>query len=85
MTLPIADGPVPKHEQLRSLLESRIAAEFSPGDPLPGERALEDEYGVSRITVNRALQSLRARGLIAVRPGVVRVLDRAGLARRAGL
>ena len=62
MTLPIADGPVPKHEQLRSLLESRIAAEFSPGDPLPGERALEDEYGVSRITVRRAIGDLVAAG-----------------------
>ena len=62
MTLPIADGPVPKHEQLRSLLESRIAAEFSPGDPLPGERALEEEYGVSRITVRRAIGDLVAAG-----------------------
>ena len=62
MTLPIADGPVPKHEQLRSLLESRIAAEFSPGDPLPGERALEEEYGVSRITVRRAIGDLVAEG-----------------------
>ena len=62
MTLPIADGPVPKHEQLRSLLESRIAEEFSPGDPLPGERALEEEYGVSRITVRRAIGDLVAAG-----------------------
>jgi CRP/FNR family transcriptional regulator len=54
--------------------------------PLPaGQAGLGAELGLSRITVNRALQSLRARGLITIRPGVVRVLDRAGLARRAGL
>ena len=63
MPHPITDGPVPKHEQLRSILESRIAAEYSPGDPLPGERALEEEYGVSRITVNRAFAELAREGL----------------------
>ena len=62
MPHPITDGPVPKHEQLRSILESRIAAEYSPGDPLPGERALEEEYGVSRITVRRAIGDLVAAG-----------------------
>ena len=62
MPHPITDGPVPKHEQLRSILESRIAAEYSPGDPLPGERALEVEYGVSRITVRRAIGDLVAAG-----------------------
>ena len=64
MPHPITDGPVPKHEQLRSILESRIAAEYSPGDPLPGERALEEEYGVSRITVRRAIGDLVAAGVI---------------------
>ena len=62
MPHPITDGPVPKHEQLRSILEARIAAEYSPGDPLPGERALEEEYGVSRITVRRAIGDLVAAG-----------------------
>ncbi|UIZ92041.1 GntR family transcriptional regulator [Corynebacterium sp. CNCTC7651] len=54
----ITDGPVPKHAQLREILERTIAEELSPGDPLPGERALEEEYGVSRITVRRAIGDL---------------------------
>ena len=58
----IQDGPVPKHEQLRSILEALISTELVPGDPLPGERALEEKYGVSRITVRRAIGDLVAAG-----------------------
>lgn len=58
----IISGPVPKHAQLRALLEQRCATELSPGDLLPGERALEEEYGVSRITVRRAIGDLVAAG-----------------------
>jgi CRP/FNR family transcriptional regulator, cyclic AMP receptor protein len=57
------------------------------GDAVPllaGQAGLGAELGLSRITVNRALQSLRVRGLIEIRPGEVRVVDVAGLARRAG-
>lgn len=54
----ITDGPEPKHAQLRAILEQRCATELKPGDPLPGERALEEEYGVSRITVRRAIGDL---------------------------
>ena len=58
----ITDGPVPKHEQLRAIIDELISTELSPGDPLPGERALEEAYGVSRITVRRAIGDLVAAG-----------------------
>lgn len=58
----ITDGPIPKHAQLRALLERRCAEELAPGDLLPGERTLEEEYGVSRITVRRAIGDLVAAG-----------------------
>lgn len=58
MVLVITDGPVPKHVQLRAILERRCAEELKPGDALPGERALEEEFGVSRITVRRAIGDL---------------------------
>lgn len=58
----ITDGPQPKHAQLRQILERRAAGELKPGDPLPGERALEEEFGVSRITVRRAIGDLVAAG-----------------------
>lgn len=66
---PITDGPPPKHAQLRVILEELCDTQLHPGDLLPGERALEETYGVSRITVRRAIGDLvisgrlrRARG-----------------------
>ncbi|WP_342318586.1 GntR family transcriptional regulator [Corynebacterium mayonis] len=58
----ISDGPVPKHAQLRLILERMCDEELRPGDPIPGERSLEDNYGVSRITVRRAIGDLVAAG-----------------------
>lgn len=58
----IEDGPVPKHAQLRAILEEMSTTVLSPGDMLPGERTLEEFYGVSRITVRRAIGDLVASG-----------------------
>lgn len=58
----ITDGPVPKHAQLRRILEQLCDDKLSPGDILPGERAIEEFYGVSRITVRRAIGDLVASG-----------------------
>lgn len=58
----IVDGPIPKHAQLRDILEQMAATTLSPGDILPGERVIEDFYGVSRITVRRAIGDLVASG-----------------------
>ena len=60
----ITDGPVPKHAQLRAILERRCVEELKPGDTLPGERALEEEFGVSRITVRRAIGDLVNDGVL---------------------
>ncbi|MDY6050469.1 MAG: GntR family transcriptional regulator [Corynebacterium sp.] len=51
-----------KHEQVRLQLEEMIAHELEPGDMLPGERHLEEAFGVSRITVRRAIGDLVASG-----------------------
>lgn len=60
--LEIVDGPVPKHAQLRDLLEQMATTTLQPGDMLPGERVIEEYYGVSRITVRRAIGDLVAAG-----------------------
>lgn len=60
----ISDGPIPKHEQLRALLEQRCTADLAPGAALPSERQLCEEYGVSRITVREALRQLVAGGTL---------------------
>ncbi|RSZ64731.1 GntR family transcriptional regulator [Corynebacterium hylobatis] len=58
----IMDGPTPKHAQLRAILEELCDTRLHPGDLLPGERVLEETYGVSRITVRRAIGDLVAAG-----------------------
>jgi GntR family transcriptional regulator len=54
-----------KYAQIIDEIERAIAdGELAPGDRLPPERALAADYGVSRMTVRQALQSLESRGLV---------------------
>lgn len=64
-------GPIALYYQLQQQLSQRIrSGEFRPGDPVPTEEQLCTEYGVSRITVRRALDALLAQGLILRRRGI---------------
>jgi len=61
---------VPLYYQLDTILREKILSRgFEPGVPLPGEDALAEEYGISRITVRQALSSLEKDGLIIRRRG----------------
>ncbi|WP_285760072.1 PLP-dependent aminotransferase family protein [Nocardiopsis ansamitocini] len=42
---------------------------YSPGEKLPSSRALVERFGVSPVTVSRALAVLAAQGLVRTRPG----------------
>jgi GntR family transcriptional regulator len=66
-----AGAGVPLHRQLFLVLHDEIArGALAPGEPLPTEQALCDQFGVSRITVRRALADLADAGLIERRQGV---------------
>ncbi|MBD8704790.1 GntR family transcriptional regulator [Frigoribacterium sp. CFBP9039] len=54
----IVDGSVPKHEQLRGILQEMAATELPAGAAVPSERQLMADYGVSRITVREAVGQL---------------------------
>jgi GntR family transcriptional regulator len=58
-------SPLPLYYQLRNALLQQIeSGSLVPGDTLPTERELIDRFGVSRITVRQALNSLTADGLL---------------------
>ncbi|PRQ10500.1 GntR family transcriptional regulator [Corynebacterium sp. 13CS0277] len=57
------DGP-PKHAQLREILEEICRTQLKAGDMLPGERAIEQAFGISRITVRRAIGDLVNQGVL---------------------
>jgi len=62
---------IPLYYQIERAIRERIeTAEFDAGDPLPSEEALCEHYGVSRITIRRALAELHRQRLIVRRHGV---------------
>jgi DNA-binding GntR family transcriptional regulator len=54
-------GPVPKHQQLREILLDHIEGSDTER-PIPSERELAQKYGVARMTVRQAVESLVAEG-----------------------
>lgn len=67
----LPDAGVPLHRQLFLVLHDEIArGALAQGDPLPTEQSLCEQFGVSRITVRRALADLADQGYIERRQGV---------------
>jgi DNA-binding GntR family transcriptional regulator len=57
--------PTPLYEQLAAVLRQMInSGELQPRDPLPSESHLQQDHGVSRGTIRRALDILREEDLI---------------------
>ena len=64
-------SPTSLHEQVTQDLLARIqGGQLRPGEPLPTEAELCREYGVSRITIRRAVAVLVERRLVTRRRGV---------------
>jgi DNA-binding transcriptional MocR family regulator len=60
-----------QYVQLASWLRAEIVnGRISLGDRLPGEETLKRDFGVDRSVVRRAVQLLRAEGLVVTRHGV---------------
>lgn len=65
-----ANSQIPLYYQLENVLREKITSgTFRGGERLPTESDLIEEYGVSRITVRQALQSLSDDGLIERKQG----------------
>src|SRR5258705_6260178 len=87
------ENPLPLYFQVyKSLLERIQQGEFPPGSFLPPERQLTEDYGVSRITIIKALNELaheqyirrqQGRGTIVTDPAERATADRSPTQRRS--
>src|SRR5512137_2392744 len=58
------------YEQIvQQVEESIVKATLKPGDQLPPERELAQQFGVSRTAVREAVKALREKGLVEAYPG----------------
>ncbi|RUV95764.1 GntR family transcriptional regulator [Mesorhizobium sp.] len=61
----------PLHEQVRKKITRRVVEnEYKVGELLPSVSALADEFGVSSITIKRALRDLQSTGILRTVPGL---------------
>jgi GntR family transcriptional regulator len=61
---------VPAYMQLAGILRKQIeSGKIAPGDPLPSETTLVQEYGIARGTIRRAIEVLRDHGLVVTVQG----------------
>jgi len=74
----------PLYRLLASRLEQRIqGGDYPVGSQLPPEPALEQEFGVSRITVRQALGILKRRGLLTSKSGMGTVVRSGGASSKS--
>lgn len=60
-----SDGPELVYMVVANHIADKIErGDFKPGQRLPSELDLSEQYGVARMTIRRAMKELRERGLI---------------------
>lgn len=70
------------------LLDTIVARGLQPGDRLPSERELGEQFGVSRTVIREAVRALAAKGVIEVRTGSglrVAAVDASAVSESIGL
>jgi DNA-binding GntR family transcriptional regulator len=73
----VHDSPVAPWRQLYALLKGQIeAGELAPGSRLPSIVDLAHTYGIATTTVRKALDRLKAEGLIVTSPMGTYVAER---------
>lgn len=77
------ERPGPAHARIERHLRDLLAA-ASPGDRLPGDRELSDQFGVSRMTARQAVMTLVVEGRIHRVPGSGSYAAERPVHRRAG-
>lgn len=61
----MSNTPLPAYEQVKAFIKAQInSGAWRSGDVVPSESALQQQFGVSRMTVNRAVKELAVEGLV---------------------
>lgn len=64
------EAPLPLYYQVELRLRQAIeSGEYKPGERLPRERDLQEQFAVSRVTIRSALRRLEEEGLISTQRG----------------
>ena len=58
------------YEEIARQIEKMIAEKMKPGDMLPPERQLAEQFGVSRSSIRDAIRTLELSGLVEARQGL---------------
>lgn len=62
---------LPRYLQIQQhLLEKIHSGDWTPGYQIPPEERLAEEFGVSRMTANKAIRDLVQQGYLSRHPGV---------------
>lgn len=68
--MPSVESGLPPYEQIaRHIVDEVRSGSLAPGDRVPSERELREDWQVSKATVNKAIAALKAEGWIETRVG----------------
>jgi GntR family transcriptional regulator len=58
-------GPLPRYYQLKEIIREKVRhGDWPPGVPIPSERELGEQYGISRMTARQSITELVNEGLL---------------------
>jgi GntR family transcriptional regulator len=75
----------PRYQQVARALKAEIEDSLQPGDPIETEAVLEQRFGVSRITIRRAIDELVRKGLLVRRQGSGTFVTRPRVTQELGI
>lgn len=76
------NSPIPRYYQIhRNIVEMIESGMLTEGEALPSERVLSEAYGVHRMTLRQAIDSLARSGFVRVEHGVGTFVRNPGLAQ----
>ncbi|WP_399554101.1 GntR family transcriptional regulator [Streptomyces anulatus] len=84
--MPKIERPLPPYMQVIAHIRDQIdSGELRPGDLIPSDRTMAEEWGISRATAQKVVTALKAHGLVeAVQGSGTRVRASADLLHRSG-